>query len=151
MFLTQSLLNYRKCDHIYALLYCYSMLGMDYIMITYIEMCEIISGSSHSDKEVDALTPEKSAAMRGSVAGPGVALVPPSGATPTVAMPERKRKRKGLFIYLDIIYKLCVLFVSASGLNCWSDFMHTKSLPYQGIKSMDLHLRRQGVYQLSDV
>ncbi|KAM3962983.1 LOW QUALITY PROTEIN: tousled-like kinase [Aphomia sociella] len=53
------------------------------------------TGSSHSDKEVDALTPEKSAAMRGSTAGPGAALIPPSGATPTIAMPERKRKRKG--------------------------------------------------------
>ncbi|XP_045490906.1 serine/threonine-protein kinase tousled-like 2 isoform X5 [Colias croceus] len=53
------------------------------------------TGSSHSDKEVDALTPEKSAAMRGSAAVPGSALVPPSGATPTIAMPERKRKRKG--------------------------------------------------------
>lgn len=53
------------------------------------------SGSSHSDKEVDAVTPEKSAAMRGSVAVAGTALVPPSGATPTIAMPERKRKRKG--------------------------------------------------------
>lgn len=54
-----------------------------------------ISGSSHSDKEVDALTPEKSAAMRGSTAGPGVVLVPPSGATPTITIPDRKRKRKG--------------------------------------------------------
>lgn len=55
-----------------------------------------LSGSSHSDKEVDALTPEKSAAMRGSNAVPGSALVPPSGATPTIAMPEKKiRKRKG--------------------------------------------------------
>ncbi|CAK1545292.1 unnamed protein product [Leptosia nina] len=53
------------------------------------------TGSSHSDKEVDALTPEKSAAMRGSAVVPGSALVPPSGATPTIAMPERKRKRKG--------------------------------------------------------
>ncbi|XP_045530710.1 serine/threonine-protein kinase tousled-like 2 isoform X5 [Pieris brassicae] len=53
------------------------------------------TGSSHSDKEVDALTPEKSAAMRGSATVPGSALVPPSGATPTIAMPERKRKRKG--------------------------------------------------------
>ncbi|CAG4989219.1 unnamed protein product [Parnassius apollo] len=51
--------------------------------------------SSHSDKEIDALTPEKSAAMRGSAVGPGNALVPPSGATPTIAVPERKRKRKG--------------------------------------------------------
>lgn len=56
-------------------------------------------GSSHSDKEVDALTPEKSAAMRGSNAGPGAALVPPSGATPTIAMPERKRKRKGKYFF----------------------------------------------------
>ncbi|XP_045785404.1 serine/threonine-protein kinase tousled-like 2 isoform X4 [Maniola jurtina] len=53
------------------------------------------TGSSHSDKEVDALTPEKSAAMRGSNSVPGSTLVPPSGATPTIAMPERKRKRKG--------------------------------------------------------
>ncbi|KPJ06153.1 Serine/threonine-protein kinase tousled-like 1 [Papilio machaon] len=53
------------------------------------------TGSSHSDKEIDALTPEKSAAMRGSTVGPGNALVPPSGATPTIAVPERKRKRKG--------------------------------------------------------
>ncbi|XP_049867271.1 serine/threonine-protein kinase tousled-like 2 isoform X6 [Pectinophora gossypiella] len=53
------------------------------------------TGSSHSDKEVDALTPEKSAAMRGPNAVPGPVLVPPSGATPTIAMPERKRKRKG--------------------------------------------------------
>lgn len=70
-----------------------------------------ITGSSHSDKEVDALTPEKSAAMRGSTAGPGVVLVPPSGATPTIAMPERKRKRKGWFYYSNLIYKplICVL------------------------------------------
>ncbi|CAH2251072.1 jg11802 [Pararge aegeria aegeria] len=53
------------------------------------------TGSSHSDKEVDALTPEKSAAMRGSNSVPGSTLVPPSGATPTIAMPDRKRKRKG--------------------------------------------------------
>ncbi|XP_034840593.1 serine/threonine-protein kinase tousled-like 2 isoform X4 [Maniola hyperantus] len=53
------------------------------------------TGSSHSDKEVDVLTPEKSAAMRGSNSVPGSTLVPPSGATPTIAMPERKRKRKG--------------------------------------------------------
>lgn len=59
------------------------------------EIYFVISGSSHSDKEVDALTPEKSGVMRGSTAGPGGALVPPSGATPTIAMPERKRKRKG--------------------------------------------------------
>ncbi|KAI8434877.1 hypothetical protein MSG28_003363 [Choristoneura fumiferana] len=51
--------------------------------------------SSYSDKEIDALTPEKSAAMRGSAVGAGVALVPPSGATPTIAVPDRKRKRKG--------------------------------------------------------
>lgn len=55
------------------------------------------SGSSYSDKEIDALTPEKSAVMRGSAVGAGVALVPPSGATPTIAVPDRKRKRKGLF------------------------------------------------------
>lgn len=54
-----------------------------------------VVGSSHSDKEVDTLTPEKSGAMRGSTIAPGGALVPPSGATPTIAMPERKRKRKG--------------------------------------------------------
>lgn len=59
-----------------------------------------LPGSSHSDKEVDALTPEKSAAMRGSNAVPGSALVPPSGATPTIAMPERKRKRKGILIFI---------------------------------------------------
>ncbi|XP_073943901.1 serine/threonine-protein kinase tousled-like 2 isoform X5 [Choristoneura fumiferana] len=53
------------------------------------------TGSSYSDKEIDALTPEKSAAMRGSAVGAGVALVPPSGATPTIAVPDRKRKRKG--------------------------------------------------------
>ncbi|XP_063359333.1 serine/threonine-protein kinase tousled-like 2 isoform X7 [Cydia amplana] len=53
------------------------------------------TGSSYSDKEIDALTPEKTAAMRGSAVGPGIALVPPSGATPTIAVPERKRKRKG--------------------------------------------------------
>ncbi|XP_063378220.1 serine/threonine-protein kinase tousled-like 2 isoform X5 [Cydia fagiglandana] len=53
------------------------------------------TGSSYSDKEIDALTPEKTAAMRGSTVGPGIALVPPSGATPTIAVPERKRKRKG--------------------------------------------------------
>ncbi|CAG4911220.1 unnamed protein product [Colias eurytheme] len=59
------------------------------------QFSSISKRSSHSDKEVDALTPEKSAAMRGSAAVPGSALVPPSGATPTIAMPERKRKRKG--------------------------------------------------------
>ncbi|KOB73264.1 Tousled-like kinase [Operophtera brumata] len=56
------------------------------------------TGSSHSDKElkeVDAITPEKSAAMRGSTVAPSTTLVPPSGAAPTIAMPERKRKRKG--------------------------------------------------------
>lgn len=58
-----------------------------------------LPGSSHSDKEVDALTPEKSAAMRGSTVGPGAGLVPPGGATPTIAVPEKKRKRKGYFIY----------------------------------------------------
>lgn len=62
-----------------------------------------LSGSSHSDKEVDALTPEKSAAMRGSVAAPGTALVPPSGATPTIAIPDRKRRRKGNHFYLLFI------------------------------------------------
>ena len=64
------------------------------------------AGSSHSDKEVDALTPEKSAAMRGSNVGPGSALVPPIGATPTIAMPERKRKRKGIFIENEKIFIL---------------------------------------------
>lgn len=44
---------------------------------------------------MDTLTPEKAGAMRGSTVGPASALVPPSGATPTIAMPERKRKRKG--------------------------------------------------------
>lgn len=63
----------------------------------YLNVIMDISGSSHSDKEVDALTPEKTAAMRGSTAAPGVALVPPSGAAPTIAMPERKRKRKGWY------------------------------------------------------
>lgn len=52
------------------------------------------TGSSHSDKEIEALTPEKSA-MRGSTMGSGGAIVAPSGAAPTITMPERKRKRKG--------------------------------------------------------
>lgn len=52
------------------------------------------TGSSHSDKEVDTITPEKTNMMR-SIPIPGGALVAPSGAAPTIAMPERKRKRKG--------------------------------------------------------
>lgn len=64
----------------------------------------VISGSSHSDKEVDALTPEKSTTMRGSTVAPSTTLVPPSGAAPTIAMPERKRKRKGKANNLSIIH-----------------------------------------------
>lgn len=64
-----------------------------YTIIICIKSC--ITGSSHSDKEVDALTPEKSVAMRGSTAASGTVLVAPGGATPTITMPERKRKRKG--------------------------------------------------------
>lgn len=46
--------------------------------------------------------------MRGSTAAPGSALVPPSGATPTIAMPERKRKRKGMIFQVEsyLILKL---------------------------------------------
>lgn len=64
----------------------------------------VISGSSNSDKElkeVDAITPEKSAAMRGSTIAPSSTLVPPSGAAPTITMPERKRKRKGIYFIIN--------------------------------------------------
>lgn len=63
-----------------------------------------VSGSSHSDKEVDTLTPEKSAAMRGSNIVPSTTLVPPMGAAPTIAMPERKRKRKGIYISRKLLF-----------------------------------------------
>lgn len=53
------------------------------------------AGSSHSDKETEALTPEKGpAVMRSNSVTAGNAL---GGASPTVIgiVPERKRKRKG--------------------------------------------------------
>lgn len=75
-----------------------------------------IAGSSHSDKEIDALTPEKTAAMRGSTVGPGNALVPPSGATPTIAVPERKRKRKGNIMtkLIQYLMKLEIIYFSSA-------------------------------------
>lgn len=49
------------------------------------------------------LSPDK-LIMRGATTPAGTAaLVPPSGATPTIAMPERKRKRKGNKQYFQLI------------------------------------------------